>query len=61
MQSIWLPTIQGQLALDRKSPAEALNRLQAATPMELGQISFITNISCLYSAYVRGKAYLATG
>src|SRR5207253_8856045 len=61
MQSIWLPTIQAQLALDRKNPAEALNRLQAATSVELGQILYIANISCLYPAYVRGEAYLAAG
>src|SRR5437867_3416332 len=61
MQSLWLPTIQAQLALDRKNPAAALNRLQAAAPMELGQIGFVANISCLYPVYVRGEAYLAAG
>jgi eukaryotic-like serine/threonine-protein kinase len=61
MQSIWLPTIQAQLALDRRNPAEALNRLQAASSVELGQNLSITNISCLYPAYVRGEAYLAAG
>src|SRR5208282_3341365 len=29
MQSLWLPAIQAQLALDRKNPAVALNTLQA--------------------------------
>jgi eukaryotic-like serine/threonine-protein kinase len=61
MQSIWLPTIQAQLALDRKNPAEALNRLQAASSVELGQILYIANTSCLYPVYVRGEAYLAAG
>ena len=62
MQSIWLPAIQGQLALDKKNPALALNLLQAATsPAELGIIDFSNSISCLYPAYVRGQAYLATG
>ena len=61
MQSLWLPAIQAQLALDRKNPASALNALQGGTSIELGQIAFVTNISCLYSTYVRGKAYLATG
>ena len=59
IQSLWLPAIQGQLALDRKHPADALNTLQAGAWMELGQIMFINNISCLYPAYVRGQAYLA--
>jgi hypothetical protein len=35
--------------------------LQAASPIELGQIQFVANISCLYHVYVRGKAYLAAG
>ncbi len=61
MQSLWLPAIQGQLALDKKNPTAALNELQAATPIELGEIAFVNNISCLYHVYVRGEAYLAAG
>ncbi len=61
MQSLWLPAIQGQLALDKRNPTAALNELQAATPIELGQILFVNNISCLYPVYVRGEAYLAAG
>jgi len=61
MQSLWLPAIQAQLALDRKNPAAALSVRQAASPMELGQIQFVTNISCLYPVYVHGEAYLAAG
>ena len=61
MQSLWLPAIQAQLALDKKNPAHALNALQAASPIELGQIAFVVNISCLYPVYVRGEAYLAAG
>ena len=34
---------------------------QAASPLELGQIQFVMNISCLYPTYVRGEAYLAAG
>src|SRR6202008_2240509 len=61
VQSLWLPAIQAQLALNKKNPAAALNTLQAASPIELGQIQFVANISCLYHVYVRGEAYLATG
>jgi tetratricopeptide (TPR) repeat protein len=61
MQSLWLPAIQAQLALDKKNPTAALNVLQAASPIELGQILFVANISCLYHVYVRGESYLATG
>ena len=61
MQSLWLPAIQAQLALNKKNPAAALNTLQAAFPIELGSIPFIASISCLYHVYVRGEAYLAAG
>jgi tetratricopeptide (TPR) repeat protein len=61
MQSLWLPAIQAQLALDKKNPAAALSALQAASPVELGQILFAANISCLYHVYVRGEAYLEAG
>ncbi|MGA2965758.1 MAG: protein kinase [Terriglobales bacterium] len=61
MQSLWLPAIRAQLALDRKNPASALNALQAVSPVELGQIAFVNNMSCLYHVYVRGEAYLAAG
>jgi tetratricopeptide (TPR) repeat protein len=61
MQSLWLPAIQAQLALDRKNPASALDAPQAASPTELGEIQFVNNLSCLYPVYVRGEAYLAAG
>ena len=61
MQSLWLPAIQAQLALDRKNPASALGVLQTGSPLEFGLIDFALNVSCLYPVYVRGEAYLATG
>jgi eukaryotic-like serine/threonine-protein kinase len=61
MQTLWLPAIQAQLALNKKNPPVALNALQAASPIELGQIAFVANISCLYQVYIRGEAYLAAG
>ncbi len=61
IQSLWLPAINAQVALNRKNPALALNTLQAASPIELGQILFAVNVSCLYDVYVRGEAYLAIG
>ncbi len=61
MQLLWLPTIQAQLALDKKDASRALEFLQAASAIELGQIPFVNNISCLYPVYVRGEAYLAAG
>jgi hypothetical protein len=47
--------------LDNKSPASALTALEAASPIELGQIPFVNNMSCLYHVYIRGEAYLAAG
>jgi DNA-binding winged helix-turn-helix (wHTH) protein/tetratricopeptide (TPR) repeat protein len=61
MQSLWLPAIQAQLALDSKSPTSALTALQAASPVEFGSIGFLNNASCLYHVYVRGEADLAAG
>jgi eukaryotic-like serine/threonine-protein kinase len=61
MQSLWLPAIRAQLALNRKNPGEAVNLLQASSGIELGQINFVSNISCLYNIYLRGEAYLAAG
>jgi eukaryotic-like serine/threonine-protein kinase len=61
MQSLWLPAIQGQLALDKKNPASALTALRVGSAIEFGQILFLNNLSCLYPVYVRGDAYLASG
>jgi hypothetical protein len=61
MQSLWLPAIQAQLALDRKNPASALGIPQAGSPLEFGLVDFALPISCLYPIYVRGEAYLVAG
>jgi hypothetical protein len=51
----------GAIGVDKKNPTAALTALQAASPVELGQILFVNNISCLYHVYMRGEAYLAAG
>jgi eukaryotic-like serine/threonine-protein kinase len=61
VQSLWLPAIRAQLALDRKNPASALFALQNTSTIEMGLIPFVNNVSCLYPVYVRGEAYLAAG
>jgi len=64
MQSLWLPAIQAQLALNHHQPDLALKSLQVALPpIEFGVITFAANASasCLYPTYVRGQAYLAAG
>jgi tetratricopeptide (TPR) repeat protein/predicted Ser/Thr protein kinase len=60
MQSLWLPTIHAQMALEKKNPSQAITSLQPALPpIEYGQIAFVANLSCLYPTYIRGQAYLA--
>jgi eukaryotic-like serine/threonine-protein kinase len=62
MQSLWLPAINAQMALNRRRPEEAIEQLQRALPpIEYGTISFIGQKSCLYPTYIRGQAYLAAG
>jgi eukaryotic-like serine/threonine-protein kinase len=61
MQSLWLPTVAAQVALDKHDPNAALNLLLSVKTMDLALIPFSANSSCLYAPYVRGQAYLATG
>ncbi|HEX5235007.1 MAG TPA: serine/threonine-protein kinase [Silvibacterium sp.] len=62
LQSLWLPAVHAQLALNGKNPAEAITDLQSALPpLEYGQMAWVANISCLYPTYIRGQAYLAAG
>jgi serine/threonine protein kinase/Tfp pilus assembly protein PilF len=64
-QGLWLPAIRAQLALNKKDPQGAIRflqtSLQSGGQLEFGQISFVLNLSCLYTPYVRGQAYLASG
>jgi hypothetical protein len=59
MQSLWLPIINAQLALNKKDAQAAVNLLEPGKPLELALIPFTVNPSCLYAPYLRGKAYLA--
>ena len=61
MQSLWLPAIQAQLALDKKNPAAALSVLQAASPSSWGKFRSSTIFPAFIQVYVRGEAYLAAG
>jgi len=61
IQSLWLPAIKAQLALNRKNPSDTIRDLQPALSIEFGTIRFVNNISCLYPTYIRGQAYLAAG
>jgi len=62
VQSLWLPAIKAQTALNRRNAAEAAVQLQSALPpIEYGATPFIAQVSCLYPTYIRGQAYLAAG
>jgi tetratricopeptide (TPR) repeat protein len=62
MQSLWIPAIRAQMALNGNNPAQALRVLQTVeSPMEYGMISFTSNASCLYPTYIKAQAYLAAG
>jgi serine/threonine protein kinase/tetratricopeptide (TPR) repeat protein len=61
LQSLWLPAVRAQLALNQ-NPSKAINHLQpVAPPIEFGEIEFVNSVSCLYPTYIRGEAYLANG
>jgi len=53
IQALWLPAIEAQISLDWKDPSGALTALQAASKIELGQVIYGSNNSCLYPVYVR--------
>jgi tetratricopeptide (TPR) repeat protein len=57
----YLPALRGLFALNRGEPSKAVELLQAALPYDLAQtgIGFGAFFGNLYSAYVRGEAYLA--
>jgi predicted Zn-dependent protease len=55
VQSVWIPTIRAQVALERKDPAKAIELLQAPVPYEL---QFAWQGNSLNSAAVRANAYM---
>ena len=57
IQSVWLPTIRAQAALNRGDAKVAIDLLRAAAPYELSVSSAFP--VCMYPAYIRGQAYLA--
>ena len=64
VQFTYAPTLRALLALNHSQPSKALQLLQTAIPYELGSPNnggseFLLGADSLYSAYVRGLAYLA--
>ena len=56
VQRYWLPTIRAGVALERQDPNRAIELLQVATTIELGEATMMTVYLC--PAYLRGEAYL---
>ena len=56
VQRYWLPTIRAAVALERKDPNRAVEVLQVASTIELGQTMQVTVYLC--PVYLRGEAYL---
>jgi eukaryotic-like serine/threonine-protein kinase len=60
VQFNYLPTLRAKAAVTRSNAGEAIARLGAATPYELGQSTSSTyGWAAMYPVYVRGEAYLA--
>jgi serine/threonine protein kinase/tetratricopeptide (TPR) repeat protein len=57
VQKYWLPVIRAALDLRQGRGSQAVDDLEPATALELGDSSALT----LYPAYVRGQAYMAIG
>jgi tetratricopeptide (TPR) repeat protein len=57
VQKYWLPSIRAAVALQRKDPHQAIEQLQEASSIELGQPTSGLNVF-LCPVYLRGQAYL---
>jgi serine/threonine protein kinase len=55
----YLPSLQGQLALERKDARNAIEVLQKVAPYELGLPGDGSFTPAMYPVYIRGEAYLA--
>lgn len=58
IQALWLPPLRAQLELDEGHAGSARSILGTSSRIEMGEIPFLLNFSCLYPAYVRGQADL---
>jgi eukaryotic-like serine/threonine-protein kinase len=59
----YLPLLQALSAIAHRAPSDAVDRLQRSVPYDLAMpgTSFYAMFGCLYTAYIRGQAYLAAG
>jgi serine/threonine protein kinase len=62
LQAYWLPIIRAATAMHENNPAQALRELEVTSLYELGGgTPPFSSGATLYSTYVRGQAYFATG
>src|SRR5690349_9130668 len=63
VQFEYLPILRALSAISQKAPLDAIERLETAVPYDLAMpgTAFFAKFGGLYTAYVRGEAYLAAG
>jgi tetratricopeptide (TPR) repeat protein len=63
VQFEYLPTVHALSALAHRTPLDAVKRLERAVPYDFAMpgTAFFARFGGLYTAYVRGQAYLAAG
>jgi tetratricopeptide (TPR) repeat protein len=61
VQFYYLPAIRAALALRKGRPAEAIERLRAASSYELARYEASSGATAMMPAYLRGQAHLAAG
>jgi eukaryotic-like serine/threonine-protein kinase len=59
INSMYVPALRAQIALNRRDPQKAVDQLAAAEKFELGQMQLSAITPGLYAPYVRGAAHLA--
>jgi eukaryotic-like serine/threonine-protein kinase len=61
VQAVYRPTVNAQIAIDRRDSSGAVEALKVVSPYELGIPGDSEFLLSLYPVYVRGNAYLAAG
>jgi len=63
VQFEYLPTLRALSAISQKAPLDAIKQLETALPYDLAMpgTAFYAKFGGLYTAYVRGRAYLEAG
>ena len=59
INSVYVPSVRAQIALDRRDPQKAIDALAVTQKYEFAQTAASSVIPALYPSYIRGEAYLA--